>query len=77
MSFKYHIRTDENTCKFSFKNSISQIALMGTEHDLYWQVTRFVESLRAPVHPEKTPLHAANGDAYTGLKGNKQICYIK
>lgn len=71
MYFKHHIKTNGNTHKFSFKNYISQIALMCTEHNLYRQIIRFTDSLRAPVHPDKIPLHVTSGDGYTCLKGNK------
>lgn len=70
MYFKHHIRTDGNTRNLSFKNYTSQVTLMCTEHDLYWQVIRFTDSPTAPVYPDKTPLHVTNGDDYM-FKGNK------
>lgn len=50
---------------------------MCTRHGLHWEVIRFTDSLRAPVHPDKTPLHVTNDDGYTCFKDNKEIYYIK
>lgn len=48
---------------------------MCTKHDHYWQVIRFTDSSRAPIHPDKTLLHITIGDGYLCLKGNKEVYY--
>lgn len=44
---------------------------MCTKHNLYWQVIRYIDSLREPVLPDKMPFHVINDDGYACLKDNK------